>query len=802
MKFLSYLTPIGVAISSFILSPAQANAELMINEIMQSNIDCIMDNFNEFPDSWVEIYNPGDTKVSLSGYSIGITDDPTQSFAFHPSHSIEPRGYYVMYCDKNRNAWLQHTDFRLESGKGCAIYLFKKNEVVDYIKDLKKQPSPNIAYGRETDGVSKWGYQITATPGKANCGSIAKELLPDPIFSHPGAISPTPFKLTLSLPEGAPANAIIRFTLDGSEPTADSQKYSEPIDISRTTVVRAKLFADSHLLSRSIAQSYIFHPRTQTMPIVSITIDPEYLYGEEIGIFSDYKFPIYGGNPNWNTDIRRPANIEFFFEDKPSASINQLIEIRIKGETSRALPLKSLAIYANKRFGVKRFAYEIFPDQKPGISEFKSLELRNGGGDAHRLVMRDAVIQRLMGENTDIDWQAYRPSVVYLNGNYYGMLNIRERSNEDNIEANYDGLEDIDMIENWDTVKTGSIESFHDFRSFFSVPGHSLDEFRSKMDIENFITHTIAYLFFANTDYPNNNFIMWRPQSADGRWRFILKDLDNGLGLNLKPDFDIFDWFYNPQKYPTCNWANTPESTLLLRTLLEIPEFKKEFIDRMAVYTGDFLTSENIITMIDNMADKIEGEVYASHAKNSPEWSDFDYFLSKIKEWIPLRWEYMQKNLSASFNLGKPVALTISAVTDNNISFSINGIPVKNNEFNGYHFAGNKICIEGINYDSSEKIVGWIYRETLTNGSTKVLRHSTPAFSFTMPDTTSITLIPITEDSGIEEIYDSIGNGIIDFDMPYEVYTLTGYNAGNDVSNLDKGIYLIRQGDKTLKYKF
>ena len=109
--------------------------------------------------------------------------------------------------------------------------------------------------------------------------------------------------------------------------------------------------------------------------------------------------------------------------------------------------------------------------------------------------MRDALVQRTMGENANLDWQAYQPVVVYLNGKYHALLNLRERSNEDNIYTNYDGLEDIDLIENMKEVKEGSIDNFEKFREFYSQENHTLGEYREWMDVEEFINYFIMQSF-------------------------------------------------------------------------------------------------------------------------------------------------------------------------------------------------------------------------------------------------------------------------------------------------------------------
>ncbi|MDE7350060.1 MAG: lamin tail domain-containing protein [Muribaculaceae bacterium] len=147
--------------------------------------------------SWVELYNPGPNEESLSDYSIGTKEKASKAYQL-PAGSIPAGKYMVIYCDKAAQG--RHTDFRLESGKDGAVYLFKGEDIVDRLVGLKKQPAPNIAYGRETDNADKWGYQAVPTPGKTNCGSLCKDILGQPVFSHPGKVSSETFDLSLSLP--------------------------------------------------------------------------------------------------------------------------------------------------------------------------------------------------------------------------------------------------------------------------------------------------------------------------------------------------------------------------------------------------------------------------------------------------------------------------------------------------------------------------------------------------------------------------------------------------------------------------
>ena len=131
----------------------QARGQLIINELMQSNIDCLMDDLNEFPDSWVELYNSGEEAVNLNQYKLGDEEDATKAYQL-PYKLLQPQQYIVIYCDKEAKGL--HTDFRLESGKNAAAYLFQGETCIDKVEKLNKQPAPNIAYGRKTEGEDKW----------------------------------------------------------------------------------------------------------------------------------------------------------------------------------------------------------------------------------------------------------------------------------------------------------------------------------------------------------------------------------------------------------------------------------------------------------------------------------------------------------------------------------------------------------------------------------------------------------------------------------------------------------------------
>lgn len=755
-----------------------AMSQLVINELMQSNIDCLMDDMREFPDSWVELYNAGSEAINLGDYRLGLSEDVAEAWLI-PAVQLAPHAHHLIYCDREDRG--RHTPFRLESGKGGSVYLFKGATVVDCVTKLAKQPAPNIAYGRETDGGDVWGYQAISTPGNANCGRLVNQLLDAPVFSRSGHVftAGQHVELTLSLPDGVPAQTQIRYTLDGSEPDARSSLYTVPISFDTTTIVRAVLVCDGYLSPRSTTHSYIFHQREQAMPVVSLVSDNDYFFGEDNGLLTLGEIEVTPSGdlrfPNFYYLWRRPVNIEYFPVDSQTSVINQLGETRILGHSSRQYSLKSLVVYANKRFGTKRMNYEFFPEQKPGKDKFKSIILRNSGNDFTSLYMRDAIIQRSMATYSDIDWQAWQPTSVYINGKYYGMLNLRERSNAANIETNYGSevSDSIDMVESWGgEIKEGDASHWDEFVSFYSVEGHALAEYEQRVDMAEFNNIMAMNLYFNNYDFPGNNCVWWRPTQAGGRWRIIAKDCDFGMGLdNIAPDFPILEWFYNPG-YARQNGitlgaygSNEWKYTVMFRNLMKNAEYRRRFTDLMAIYMGDFLNAEGVRKVWDPMYEQVKAEIPYHLAAIPYYWERSNYAasLSYAREWIEQRTDFMYSHLSSFYQLGKPVPLTINQLGEqeqqNVVRISINGVPLRKASFDGKMFARRDIKVEA--QSELVSIKGWQMTVTGADGRSTVTRIDSNECSFAMPADGHVSLDVILD--GRSDVPGDVnGDGVVD----------------------------------------
>ena len=324
------------------------------------------------------------------------------------------------------------------------------------------------------------------------------------------------------------------------------------------------------------------------------------------------------------------------------------------------------------------------------------------------------------------------------------------------------------------------------------------------MDCGEFANLMIMNLFYDNKDFPGNNIVNWRPRSEGGRWRWIAKDTDFGLGLYDAPyNYKTFNWLYDNNFDPDRAWANKPEHTRLFRALMETPEFHDMFIDRCAVYMGDFMNYRGTVKELDKMYSMIKTE-YPNHRKLFNEWwPNHSQEVQKMRSWIAARTPFFYTHLSEYFRLGTPRTLTIDAGRTDDIKLTINGITLNNRDFDGKFFAGRQLRIEGNHQDSEMTVDGW--KVTITKGTT----HTTGSYkgktlTINMPNADKIEIESIATQSAIADIDFDQQPKALDPSKPFKLYDIQGRllaepESIGSATGFEPGIYIARQGSKTLK---
>ena len=593
----------------------------------------------------------------------------------------------------NLNLSSLHSNFKISSS-GERIYLTDlSNNIIDQVDSLL---IPNdISFGRNPDGGSSWVFYPDATPGESNNESIGFESFCDaPDFSYDPGFYTSALSVSIAPNEnGYP----IYFTIDGSDPSSSSTIYQEPVALDQTTVLRASVIHPS-CLSSQISTSTFLIEEGNNLPIVSLSTNPDNLFDWESGIYvmgsnASADYPYFGAN-FWE-DWERPIHIEFF-ETDGSLGFSQDAGVKIFGGWSRGQDQKSLAIFARAGYGSKTINYQIFPDKE--IDEFSSIVLRNSGNDWYsgsnwstNSMLRDGMMTGLM-QDTDIEYQEYRPAVVYINGEYWGIHNIREKVNEEFLAANNPGVDpdELDQLEANAGIIEGDNQAYLDMINFINSNNlgdqSNYETVEGLIDIDNFIDYNIAQIFYGNTDWPGNNIKFWRPYTADGKWRWILYDTDFGFGLVEWVGHNTLAFALEPNGP---GWPNPPWSTFLLRSLMVNNEFKIKFINHFCYFLNTRFKASNVSAHISDVVNNISPEMpnhISRWGGSFYEWSN--QHLGVIQNFGAQRDGYVFTHIRDRFNLNATSDITVSSLPSEGGSIKTSGQVIPEQHWTASYFEG------------------------------------------------------------------------------------------------------------------
>jgi hypothetical protein len=547
-----------------------------------------------------------------------------------------------------------HTNFRIAAEGETLRLCDSQGGLLDGLDT--GQMYVDISRGRVPDGGPEWHFFMEPTPDDPNGEGGYADFAEAPEFSPSGGFYSGTVSVELSVTSPA---ATIYYTLDGSEPGDTSYLYTEPILIAETIALRARVFEAGYFPSRIVTHSYILNEET-TLPIFSLVTDPPNLWDEDIGIYvlgNDYDpDPPHWGANFWQ-DWERPMHFEFFEPDgAPGFRLDA--GVKIHGGWTRMFPQKSLRLMARGGYGTASIQYALFDEKE--IDEFRRLILRNAGNDWGRSHMRDALMQRLAA-HTGLEYQAYSPTRVYLNGEYWGIHNTRERIDKYFLESNTGvDADSVDLLELNAYPMEGSPEHYWALIWFIETYGvadsANYAHVQTLMDTDNFATYEIFQIFYANTDWPGNNIKFWRPRSADGRWRWILLDLDFGLGLIGNYTHNTLAFALDPAGP---NWPNPPWSTFLLRSLLESEEFRNDFINRYA----DHLNSSFLPSRTTAMTHEIGALIQEELPRHMERWGfpleEWQFWTDIILDFMQHRPVYARGHVQQQFGLYNLLTLSL-----------------------------------------------------------------------------------------------------------------------------------------------
>lgn len=494
-----------------------------------------------------------------------------------------------------------------------------------------------------------------------------------------------------------------------SEVSHSGAPWMDPVgDIQMATVLRLVAKDPDGNFSDESVNTYFIGPEYAELPgipVVSLVFDEDSFFDHESGIyvlgkiFEDWQTENPDTEPDGGTpanylqvgeDWERPSYFEYFDEDGEVA-LSQHIGVRLHGGWSLQYAQKSFRLYSRSEYGVSRFRYRFFDDTDQ--DDFNRLILRNSGQDWDRTKLQD-IYQASLIRHLETPTQAYKPVLVYLNGEYWGLYNLRERIDQHYLETYY-GIDrdEIDIIDITGEVNHGTNDAFYQMLNFFLDTDLSIEENYQEalklIDLNTFIEHYVTQIYGANTDWPGVNQRMWRKQTDgfkpisvyghDGRWYWMIFDQDFGFRGNH--NFNALEYATQPE-IPRF----LPHVTVILRKMLENESFRNEFVIRFMHQINTSYAAHIATQKLDELSSLIEPYIEQNYRR----WDAYDLWLDRsrtINDWkdlisymrvfAELRPDVMTRHLIDFFDLDEDmITLTIDAESPEQGTVSLNHLVI------------------------------------------------------------------------------------------------------------------------------
>ncbi|MEI6675361.1 MAG: lamin tail domain-containing protein, partial [Verrucomicrobiota bacterium] len=538
------------------------------------------------------------------------------------------------------------------------------------------QQVTDISYGRDNANPNIWRQFAEPTPGAANTTAVVDDIRitgNDVTVSLPAGLYAGNQTVTLSVPSGQ-----IRYTLNGSDPKSSSPLYTAPLNVTGTTVLRARCFASGKAPGAIVTRTYLFGETITNVPYISVVADPETLFGNTIGIYKNQHEPYVGSDHAVFKGKDAPANLEFFAPGG-AAGFATSCGIRIGGENNWPHAQKALNIYIDSKYGNDVVTYDLFPGNQ--TSNHTSFTLRDGGDNWEREMLRDGLMPKLGKGILKADTYDYRPSVVFINGVYWGIHNIRERWDETWFSEYYHLAADkIDHLiyghvtgpEITLGAQLGDTNDWVSLMTFMSTADLTVqanwDYVESKIDMDSFMDFIIAESYSNNTSWPWNR-EFWRDRSPGGKWHWFLPDMDR-------------TWDTGTLSGILGQLMGSEDALVRLKVN---PGFKQRLAQRFAAHAAGTFAPARVIATISAM----DAENTALVARHAALWAPLGGMsvggrasnIQNIKDYANARATNIHGEVASELGVGTAVDLTLGVNTPGGGTFLVQGVPVSSATF-------------------------------------------------------------------------------------------------------------------------
>ena len=625
----------------------------------------------------IEVHNTNSSSADLSLI-------PYFSFKINDLYSLFDQTPATLIPASSSNL---HANFKIDS-KGENISLFnKKTNKVETV--LVKNLTTGLSMGRVSNGSGNLGIFLQPTPNLANTTksySIDRE--PQPVFSISEGFYTDKKNVSIT---STSSTAEIRYTKDGSEPVSTSTLYNgTPIPVSVSVIIRATCFSKANKLpSFSASNTYFMNKSGHSVPVLSVITDNSNLYGGT-GIFD-----------HTDQEWERPCYVEYFNKEGKK-QFEQFSGIQIDGGAggSRSNPQHSFRLeFNNKTYGEGDVDYPLITDRHER-NDYKSIYLRNGSNQWLTFQFKDAMQCEMMANKTNNYYSHCTPTVVYINGSYFGVYEMREKLNDEYFQENYKATIDssfqlLSLSFYYNLVLralNGSVETFTtDYNRFLQLKNTDFDYLKKVdqiLDLEYYTDYIIAQSWIADTDWPYNNIKIVKGDFTNNRWRFILQDLEWALSPN--------GW--SNSRFDHINYMITYDLNMpylrFWRELIKNAAYKKTFINRFADIMNSSYLPENTTKIAQEVYDASFPEMSAEYTRWGGDYSQYSKNLAIFKTELTNRSTTVRKNIVSNFTLAGQYTVELQVQPENAGVIQTNTIFPEVYPWSGVYFAGVPIKME------------------------------------------------------------------------------------------------------------
>jgi len=671
-----------------------ALSQVSINEYCAANDNIIQDNAGAYED-FIELYNAGATEVNLGGYTISDKQDNPGKFQFPTSVSIPANGHLIIWCSGRNTVFggPVHANFKIAQTKNSE-YLVLSDASGSIIDEVDVNPTLlNHSRAKISDGDSTWGLATNPTPGTPNLG-VKTDYAATPMASQEAGLYSGSINVTLT----SPGNEIY-YTLNGDRPRTNSTLYSGPISISNTTVLRAFAHNSDLLIEDSfIETNTYFIDDAHTLPVVSISGGDN---GETLS-------QLLGGD--WINPI---ASFEYF--DSDQNLIDQGVgEFNKHGNDSWDYDQRGFDYIAQDEFGYHdAIRHKLFPNKDR--DKFQRVILKAAANDNYSFSdgahVRDFYVQELSQRGKlKLDERSGAFCILYLNGAYWGLYDIREKVDDSDFTDYYydQSKSNLQFLKTWGGTLAEyggntAISDWNTLNNFIISNDMSVasnyDNVKEELNVGSLVDYIIINTQVICTDWLNYNTAWWRGRDPDGdkkKWRYTLWDMDNTFNHGI-------NWTSVPDTAPNADpcenespLIDDPEGhTDMLSSLLENEDFKNLYINRYADLNNSVFSCDNMVGLLDEMTSTIRPEMPRQVDTWGGTMAGWEQSVNDLRDFILTRCTVINQGIVDCYDVSGPFELTVDVNNTLGGLVEINTITPSAEEYiwSGQYFEGAPVTL-------------------------------------------------------------------------------------------------------------